>query len=139
MPFNVCYYHFIWTTKQRAPLLAPEIERLVYNTIDDVSKTLVSPILAMNGLEDHIHIAVRLALKVSISDWAQRVKGASARAVNSQYPDLEQRFRWQEGYGVLTFGAKNVEFVVGYIHQQKDRHRMNNIEAYLETTDDDNE
>jgi len=90
--------------------------------------------LALNGLEDHVHVVVRLALKVAISDWVQRTKGTSARTVNSTYPDLEQRFRWQESYGVLTFGAKQLDFVVNYVQQQKDR--QNRIEPYLETTEE---
>jgi putative transposase len=136
MPFAVCYYHVIWTTKNRASLLIPEIESIVLKTIHEVSLENRSPIVALNGCENHIHVAVQINLSLSVSEWVKRVKGASARTVNRDTEELETRFRWQEGYGVLTFGEKHRPVVVAYIERQKEHHKQNTLMSYLERTEE---
>ncbi len=53
------------------------------------------------------------------------------------FPHLPSHFHWQSSYGVLTFGAKNLDFVVAYIQNQKTHHAQNQLERYLEQTGDD--
>ncbi len=132
MPFRVCYYHVIWSTKHREPLITPEIESVVIATISRKSTSLNSPILAINGVADHIHVAVSISTSLAVSDWVKHVKGISAREVNMVFPQLSTHFRWQQGYGILTFGAKNLSFVTDYIGRQKEHHSNNTLEAYLE-------
>lgn len=132
MPFAVCYYHVIWTTKNRDSLLRPETENIVLKTIQDVSLENRSPIIALNGCENHIHVAVQINLSVAVSEWVKRVKGASARAVNRDTEESETRFR----YGVLTFGEKHRPVVVAYIERQKEHHKQNTLVSYLERTED---
>ena len=115
MPFQVCFYHIIWTTRNREPLITPDIEPLIISTIQHKSKDLRSPIFAVNAVEDHMHVAVSIALSVAVSDWVKQAKGVSAYEVNSAYPDLPARFGWQRSYGVLTFGAKQLSLVQQYI------------------------
>jgi putative transposase len=137
MPFHVCYYHFIWSTKHREPLLVGEVETLVYATIKRKSESLKSPILALNGTAEHIHVAVSLSLTVSVAVWVKQVKGTSAREVNVVFPDELSHFRWQSSYGVLTFGVKHLPYVITYIERQKEHHAHNTSEPYLEQTGQD--
>jgi putative transposase len=137
MPFHVCYYHFVWSTKHREPLLVADVETLVYDTIKRKSESLKSPILAINGTADHVHVAVSLSLTVSVAVWVKQVKGTSARAVNVVVPDQLSHFRWQASYGVLTFGAKHLPDVIAYIERQKAHHADHTLEPYLEQTGDD--
>lgn len=138
MPFSVCYYHVIWTTKNRAALLTPAVEKIVLASIQQTSKAIRSPIEALNGCENHIHVAVRIALSLSVSQWVKRIKGTSSFAVNKAYPDGD-KFRWQGSYGVLTFGAKQLPFVTDYILRQKEHHRANALQPYLEETGSDDD
>jgi putative transposase len=136
MPFQVCFYHLIWTTRHREPLISSDIEPLIITTIRNKSKELRSTIHAINAVEDHIHVAVSIALSVAVSDWVKQAKGVSAYEVNSTYPDLPTRFGWQKSYGVLTFGAKQLSLVQQYIEKQKQHHQSGTLEAYLERTED---
>jgi putative transposase len=65
------------------------------------------------------------------------VKGVSSFQINSHYPDASERFQWQESYGVLTFGAKQLPFIISYLDQQKQHHEMQTIYSYLENTGND--
>ena len=74
MPFWKCYYHAVWATIGRQPLLTLELETVVIETIKRKSNALDCPILAINGTADHIHIAVSITPGVSVAEWIRSVK-----------------------------------------------------------------
>ena len=137
MPFWRCYYHVIWATKQRAPLISPAVERVMITAIREKAAELETSILAINGVADHIHIAVCIPPKLAVAEWVRHLKGASTREVNEQLPNLETTFGWQRSYGVLTFGAKNQQYVIDYVDHQKEHHANQTLEPYLERIDDE--
>jgi putative transposase len=138
MPFWRCYYHLIWATKNRAAWISPQVESAIIAAVREKANTLESPILAANTVADHMHIAVSVPPKLAIAEWVRQIKGAASRSVNEQFPALETAFGWQGSYGVLTFGAKHLEFVVSYVERQKEHHANNTLERYLEQIDDEN-
>jgi putative transposase len=137
MSFWRCYYHIIWATKERRPLISPEIERVITEAAMQKSQSLACPIQAMNGVADHMHVAVCIPPRIAVAEWVRQVKGISAHTVNDLFPNLDIRFQWQRGYGVLTFGAKHLPVVSDYIARQKQHHQQNTIEPYLERIDED--
>lgn len=92
MPFWRCYYHVIWATKNRAEWIAPQIERVIFDSIRTKAQELETPILALNGVADHIHIAACIPPKLSVGEWVKRMKGTSSREVNVHFPNLETAF-----------------------------------------------
>lgn len=136
MPFRVCYYHVVWTTKHRAPLITPDIEPIVISALTQKSIELNNPVHAVNCVEDHIHVAVSIAVTLPVSEWIRNVKGRTTHEVNALCPDLSTRFGWQDGYGILTFGAKQLPYVVNYITRQKEHHREGTFQPYLERLDE---
>ena len=60
-----------------------------------------SPLRAMGGMPDHVHMIVSLAKTVALSDLMLNVKRDSSRWMsdNLQGPD---RFAWQDGQGWQT-------------------------------------
>ncbi len=116
MPFCKCYYHVIWGTEKREPLITAMVEPIVFEVIRRKSAALHSPILAINGIEDHIHVAVSIAPSVAV--------------------DAESRFRWQKSYGVLSYGEKHLPLVIRYIEHQKQHHADQTLQPYLERVDE---
>jgi putative transposase len=114
------------------PLITPTLERFMFEYIFEKAKTIQTNIYAINGTQDHIHIAASIAPKWSIADWVKQIKGASSYEVNRTFPNLETKFQWQDSYGVLSFGTKDMEFVLAYVHNQKDHHAENTLYTYLE-------
>ncbi len=133
MPFWKCYYHVVWATENRQTVITAEIEPRIHDIVRRKSTALKCDVIAINGTEDHIHVAVMIRPSLAVSEWVQQVKGITAHELNHTYPDMLDTFKWQNGYGVLTFGAKNLAYVVRYIERQKDHHRENQLEPYLET------
>ena len=136
MPYIKCFYHAIWATKQRQPLISHQIEGLLFSTIRQKSLELRCPILELNAVEDHVHAAVCIVPNVAAAEWFRHVKGLTAHAINAHFVDLETAFKWQEGYGLVTFGEKNIPFVQDYIARQKTHHANGTIFPKLEQIDD---
>jgi REP element-mobilizing transposase RayT len=90
---------------------------------------------AIGGTQDHIHLAVSIPPKVSPAKFIGDVKGNSSHYVNHVIkPDFE--FYWQDEYGVLSFGEKNLSAVVGYIHNQKQHHANGTLISAMERMDE---
>ncbi len=132
MAFWQCYYHVVWATKGREPIITPKIEETIIQAATEKSQTLDCAIQGINTVADHIHVAVCIPPKIAVAEWVRNIKGITAHEVNIMFPDLSERFRWQRGYGVLTFGAKMLPTVIGYIERQKEHHAENTVESYLE-------
>ena len=135
MPYSKLFYHFIWGTKHRLPLIDPAIESELYRVIAAKVKDLSGFLYAVGGTEDHVHLAASVPPKIAPAKFIGDVKGNSSHFVNHVIkPDFE--FYWQDEYGVLSFGEKNLPAVVRYIHNQKQHHADGTLIAAMERVDE---
>ncbi len=137
MPYVKCFYHAVWATKHRQPSINHQIEGILFSTIRQKSLELRCPILELNAVKDHVHVAVCIVPNVAAAEWLRHIKGLSAHAINAHFVDLETNFKWQEGYGLVTFGEKNLPFVQSYIIHQKQHHVKNTTIPKLEEIDEE--
>jgi putative transposase len=131
MAFWTCYYHVVWATKYRQPVILPMYEPIIQTAIQEKSAELKSHLIELNMVSDHIHIAVSIPPSLAIAKWVGSVKGASARAVNTTL-EPDNRFHWQESYGVMSFGEKALPQVREYSANPKMRHASGDLNSYLE-------
>lgn len=132
-----CLYHLIWTTKHREPSITPELEVQLASLTQGKCIELGVSLQAMGGIPDHIHMAVAIPPSSSVSDCVRLLKGYVAFQINAVAGNLSEKFRWQSGYGVLTFGEKQLDFVVQYIHNQKNHHAAATVHPLLEDSGSD--
>ena len=135
MSYWSCFYHIVWATKYRQAIITRTIQPTIYDAIRQKSGQLDCKILAMNSVMDHIHVAIAIPPHIAVAKWVGDAKGLSTYATNSHYSDLESLFKWQEGYGVVTFGEKNFPYVEKYIVQQQEHHQTGRIIDKLERID----
>ena len=114
------YYHLVWSTHNRLPLIHPEYEPILYQYLTQKSQSLGAPCYAIGGMPDHIHLIVSIPPKHSIAQFVKSLKGASARHLNQSI--ATERFGWQREYGVFTLGSKQLEIAVNYVNHQKHHH-----------------
>lgn len=100
MAYWYCYYRVIWATQYRKPIITPYLEPLIYQWIKDKSEAIKSEVLAVNGVEDHIHVAVTIPPTLAATEWVRHVKGFSAHKVNGVFPDAADLFKWQLAPGI---------------------------------------
>ncbi len=129
------FYHLIWATKQREPMLDERIEAMVYGAILNKAKELGIIIHAIGGVEDHVHITATIPPKLAVAEGVRQLKGASSHYVNQQNGG-EQKFSWQDGYGVLTLGERSMPDVVKYVKNQRQHHSAGTTIPVFERTDE---
>jgi putative transposase len=135
MPYWKLYCHFIWGTKNRLPLIDLAFEDKLYRAIAAKAKDMDGFVHAIGGTEEHMHLAVSVPPKVAPAKFIGDVKGNSSHYVNHVIkPEFE--FYWQDEYGVLSFGEKNLSAIVKYIHNQKRHHADGTIIAAMERMDE---
>ena len=110
--------HITFSTKERRPLLAPEREADLYAYVGGICRRMDSPLLAMNGTEDHVHMFVSLGKTVALSDLLLNIKRDSSRWLNEVQP-----FAWQDGYFAFSIGESGADALRAYIAGQKEHHR----------------
>jgi len=131
MSYYKLYYHFVWSTKNRLPLIDPAIESELYRAIAAKGQDLDGYVHALGGMEDHVHLATSFPPKIAPAFFIGEVKGNSSHYVNHVIkPDFE--FYWQDEYGVLSFGEKNLPAVVRYIQNQKKHHAEGSLISAME-------
>jgi len=121
------YVHIVWATWDRQPLLKPALERALYACIQEECRGLRAEVVAIGGVEDHMHVLVRMPPAVSVSKLVQQVKGASSHMATHTIPGAAG-FRWQARYGAFTVSPSDVPRVTDYIRGQKQRHHEGDME-----------
>ena len=133
MSFHKLYYHFIWGTKNRARIILPEFEARLYAAIIAKVKDLDGYVHAVDGTDEHVHLAASVKPKIAVARFIGEVKGNTSHFVNFIVkPGFD--FYWQEEYGVLSFGEKDLPAIVNYIHNQKKHHTDGTIREIMERT-----
>jgi putative transposase len=129
--YSEIHLHLTWHTKGNAKLLVPKGEAEVYHYLR--GRCINTPgvfVHEIGGVEDHVHLAVSIAPTILISDFIGQLKGSSSHDVNQKLG--RKLVEWQTGYGVVSFGTKDLKWVVDYIRNQKDRHARGAVEDRLE-------
>jgi len=80
---------------------------------------------AIGGVEDHVHLGVSVSPTLAIDNWIGQLKGASSH-------EMGKSLAWQSGYGIVSFGTKDLKWVVNYILNQKEHHKRGSIYDRLE-------
>ena len=138
MAFWHTYYHLVWATKERQPLITSEKETELYNYIIHKADNLNCIIHAVGGIEDHIHLVASIPPSLSIADFVKDIKGSSAHLLNknSRLSTNSISFSWQRGYGLFSLGSKQLKQAVFYVQNQKNHHSQGSAIAILEKYND---
>ncbi len=113
------YLHLVWSTKFREPLLTPAVREVAYRTFRAECRALNVVLIAVGGVEDHVHLLVRIPTTVSVAKLVNQLKGVSSRMITLR---TDAPFRWQGGYGVFSVRKSGVDQVVRYILDQERHH-----------------
>ena len=120
------FVHLIWATWDRLPLLVGERERRVYRCLEATSAELGCEVLALGGVEDHIHMVVRMPATLSVAELVKRLKGASSHLMTHEVaPD--DFFKWQGGYAAFSAGIRHLPPLCDYVRGQKEHHRLGTL------------
>jgi len=134
MAFWRLFYHIVWATKEREPLITQELETELYNYFTGKADFLCSIVHAIGGVDDHVHIVASIPPKLAIADFVHHLKGSSAHHVN-HLPGAPDNFGWQRGYGAISLGQRQLKRAIDYVCNQREHHHQGTTIPTLERMD----
>lgn len=131
MPYWQLFYHAIWSTRYREPLISPEVEPEVHGLLRGKAVGLGAQVFALNGMEDHVHLVVSIPPKLAVAEFIRQVKASTSTRLNKS-GSLGRPFFWQDEYAVLSFDQKRLPRYVAYVRNQKIHHTRGELIPILE-------
>ncbi len=116
------YIHLVFSTKSRRPYLLDETRPSLHAYMATVLRNQGCVPLAINSVEDHIHLLFVMTRTVAISKVVERVKTSSSKWIKTQGPTYSH-FAWQSGYGAFSVSESHLKRVETYIARQREHHK----------------
>lgn len=120
---HVLTYHIVWCVKYRHTLLTRQIGDRAKEILREIAEQIGCEILEAETDTDHVHILIRLKPSLSVSQVMHRLKGASARRIFQELPQLRRRLwgghLWSPSYFASTVGGTTLEKVKKYVQEQR--------------------
>ncbi len=114
--------HLVFSTKNRVPALALDIQAEVHAYLAVVLRENGCPALQVGGAEDHVHILFALSRTLTVAQVVEKAKTSSSKWLKTKGPAFED-FHWQSGYGVFSVSQSDADAVIQYIRDQAEHHR----------------
>jgi putative transposase len=129
--FVSCLIHYVWSTKERRPLIQADLQRRLWPYLGGIARENGMKAFVVGGVEDHVHILVAIPSTLSVAKSVQLLKGNSSKWIHETFPE-HRGFEWQDGYGAFSIGVSGVEDTTKYIEGQADHHRKMTFKEELE-------
>jgi putative transposase len=123
------HYHLVFSTKNRAPVIAPPWRLRLHDYIGGAIRGLGGFPEEVGGVADHVHLLIGLKATHCLADVMRELKKASSIWVHKEIGS--QMFAWQEGYAAFTVSATARAAVRKYIAGQEEHHRTRSFREEL--------
>ncbi len=120
MPYWQLFYHLVWTTKNRDPLILPDVESIIYDLLRTKAIGLGATVFAIGGMPDHVHVVASIPPKIAVAKFVGQIKAVAATKFNKM--GLPYVLYWQQEYGAFSFDGKRLPNVIAYVQRQKEHH-----------------
>jgi putative transposase len=130
--YTQIHLHLVFAVQNRRSLISEIWEDDLYKYITGIVQKNKHKMLIINGMPDHLHIAIGMQPTQSLSDLMQDIKGSSSKWINENNY-CKGTFRWQEGYGAFSYNKSLLPRLINYIKNQKKHHSKKTfLEEYKE-------
>ena len=123
--YTKIYIQYVFSVKNRECFLNSNDNEL-QKYISGIITNLKCKPIAINNMQDHIHIFVSQHPTISISELIQKIKNNSSRWLKSHLQNIG--FSWQTGYGAFSYGNSQINSVYKYIQNQQKHHQKYTFE-----------
>ena len=119
--------HTVFSTKLRMRVIRDDWRDDLFAYLGSLARQHDGSLLKAGGIEDHVHLLLRVHPKYAISDTMQLIKANSSRWINEERK-VQGKFEWQKGYGAFSVSQSLSETVKQYIENQREHHRYKSFE-----------
>jgi putative transposase len=133
--YTQVHLHLIFAVQNRRSLINEGWKTRLYEYITGIVQENTHKMLIINGMPDHLHLAIGMRPIQSISDLMQDIKGSSSAWINKNKL-IKGKFEWQEGYGAFSYNKSLLPKLIDYIKNQEEHHKKKSfIQEYKEFLD----
>ena len=119
--YSNLWLHLVFGTKGRRPLIAEAWRQRLHEYLGGIVRGMDATALEINGVEDHVHLLLRIKPMHRIDYFLRDLKADSSGWIHKQ--GLSALFSWQRGYGAFTVSESQIGKVRRYIANQEEHHR----------------
>jgi putative transposase len=117
--------HVVFSTKDRRKLMSEEFRPRMWAYTTGVCKKFGILVLAVGGMENHIHFLLQIPPTVALAKAVLAIKSNSSRWAGEE----GLKFAWQQGYGAFSVSSSIVPLVIRYIQSQEAHHKKMSFDA----------
>jgi putative transposase len=119
--YNATLSQVIFATKYRAKALTKPNRNLLYAYIRSTAESMGCKVYIINGVEDHIHILMRLSPLVSMAHFVKTIKVSSNLFIKQKgiFPGFKE---WGIGYGWFCYRNSELKVMYRYVENQEQHH-----------------
>ena len=122
--FSNLLSHVVFSTKDRRNMLYADLRTQLFPYMRGIANKEGATVFAINGIEDHVHVLVKLKPALAPSDFARIIKCNSSNWIHETFVNLKD-FAWQSGFSAFSVSESVAPVVVEYIEKQEvHHHRM---------------
>lgn len=130
MSYTNHLYHVVFGTKNRLPLISQEIRPIFFQYIGGIVRGLGGVALVIGGMDDHLHLLIKLKPTIVFPDFIRDLKSNSSKwAKQNGMP----KFSWQRRYGSFTVSESQLNKVRTYIQNQEQHHKKFDFKTEFES------
>jgi REP element-mobilizing transposase RayT len=122
MSYVSSYYHCVFSTKERRPLITPELQERLWPYLGGIARQNEMKAIEIGGVADHVHILLSLPSTLPIAKAMQLIKGGASKWVHESFPG-HWLFGWQVKYGAFGVSVSLLDKTIQYIQTQSEHHR----------------
>jgi len=120
--YSQIYIQTVFAVENRRSLITPAFKEDLYKYITGIVRNQGQKLIAINGVEDHVHLLIGLKPAMALADLIRDIKSDSTNYINEQ-EFVRGRFNWQEGYGAFSYGHSQLDRIIRYIQNQEAHHQ----------------
>jgi REP element-mobilizing transposase RayT len=122
MSYISSYFHCVFSTKERRPLITPELRERLWPFLGGIARQNQIKAIEIGGVEDHAHLLLSLPATMAAAKAMQLIKGGSSKWIHETFPE-QHEFAWQEEYGAFSVSVSQLDKTIAYIKGQPEHHR----------------
>ena len=104
MAYSNLLYHIVFGTKGRLPVIRSEIRPQFHSYLGGIVRGLGGIALEIGGMDDHVHLLLKLKPTASLSDIIRDLKSNSSTWAKA---NGLTKFAWQRRYGAFQLANHN--------------------------------
>ncbi len=120
--FSQIYIQVVFAVNGRQSFIQASWEERLYQYISGIVRQKDQKMLAINGVNNHIHFFIGMKPSCCLSDLVREIKKSSNEFIKEN-KFSKYKFSWQEGYGAFSYSHSQIDSVVKYIMNQKEHHK----------------